>query len=273
MEDLKDHIDRYANQDLNQRKNWYSPAAEAYDRVRPRYDPKILDRAIEIAHLPPQSRILEIGCGPGIATVPLARSGFEILALEPNKDFYRLAQKNSIDYPNVEIRNVAFEEWELEEKSFDAILAATSIHWIPAEIAYPNAAKALRDDRCLILLWNTRLEPNYEVYRALEEVYQTHAPSLASYEGKKIQEEHLAGFGKIVLDSGYFKNLISEQIPCEVTYSVGDYLTLLSTYSPYLELDAATRGSLFQGLKDKIESTFGSTLELSYLCAFQVARK
>lgn len=37
MKDLKQTIISYSSRDLEQRKNWYSPAAEAYNKARPRY--------------------------------------------------------------------------------------------------------------------------------------------------------------------------------------------------------------------------------------------
>jgi hypothetical protein len=44
MKDLKQVITNYSSRDLEQRKHWYSPAAEAYNKVRPRY-PKELIRS------------------------------------------------------------------------------------------------------------------------------------------------------------------------------------------------------------------------------------
>jgi SAM-dependent methyltransferase len=77
-----------------------------------------------------------------------------MVCLEPNPDFYQLAQKNCKHYPNVELQNTSFEEWGLEADRFDAVLAASSFHWIPSDVGYSKAAKALRENGYLILLWN-----------------------------------------------------------------------------------------------------------------------
>lgn len=273
MKDFKQTISQYSNKDLDQKRTWYSTVAEAYDKVRPRYPKELIERAIELAQLPKDAILLEIGCGPGTATVAFAQAGFSMLCLEPNPDFCQLARHNCTPYPTVEIWNTSFEEWELEEERFSAVLAATSIHWIPPEVAYPKAAEALRDNGSLILLWNMQLQPRYEMYQVLEEVYKIYAPSLAGFEQRETQEENLTSFGQIVMDSGRFKDLVSEQLVCEVTYSIDDYLALLSTYSPYIELGQENRDSLFEGLREKIEHNSGASIQLSYLCAFQVARK
>lgn len=173
---------------------------------------------------------------------------------------------------NVEIRNTSFEEWELEAKKFDAVLAAT-IHWISPEIAYPKAAGALKDDGFLILLWNIIPEHSYEMYQVLHEVYQTYAPSLARYEGRETQEENLRCLGEIVVKSGKFRDLLSEKVAFEVTYSTADYLNLLITLSPYLKLEPQTRHSLFEALREKVEKNFGGNIQLSHLSAFHIAQK
>lgn len=273
MKDLEPKKSWYSNKDLEQRKHWYSPVADAYNKARPRYSKDLIHRAVELAQLPGKATILEIGCGPGTATVTFAQLGFEMVCLEPSPESCQLARQNCAQYPNVEIRNTTFEECELEASSFNAVLAATSFNWISPEVGYPKAAGVLQDNGALILLWNTAAQPQYEVYQVLDEVYKRHAPSLARYESRETQEESLTSFVQRVMDSGQFKDLVSEQIVCEITYSIDDYLTLLSTYSPYLALDPQSRDFVFEGLREKIEQNFGGSIPLSYLCAFHIARK
>ncbi len=273
MKDPAQTTKQYANKDLNQRRTWYSPAAEAYDKARPHYPRALIDRAIELTQLANDATILEIGCGPGTATVTFAELGFSMLCLEPNPDFCAIARRNCAKYSKVDIQSTSFEEWNLEANRFNAVLAATSIHWIPREVAYPKVANALQDDGVLILLWNVPAIPSYEVYQALQEVYQVHAPSLSQYKGKETHEAELREFEQIVISSGQFKDVVFEQTEWEVTYNVDEYLTLLSTFSQYLELDAKSRNALFEGLQHKIDENFAGRLQLLNLSAFHVARK
>lgn len=112
MKDSKQTTEHYFNKDLNLRKTWYSAAAEAYNKARPRYPKMLINRVVELAQLPDDAIILEIGCGPGTATVTFAQLGFSMLCLEPNPDFCQIAQQNCAGYPTVEIQNTSFEEWE-----------------------------------------------------------------------------------------------------------------------------------------------------------------
>lgn len=270
--DLKQTLINYSSRNLEQRKSWYSPAAEAYNIARPQYPKDLIRQVVEIAQLSSNSKILEVGCGPATATVAFAEWGCSMICLEPNPDFCQLAQQNCQQYQNVEIQNISFEEWGLEAEKFDAVLAATSFHWIPPEVGYPKAANALKENGYLILLWNKELQPSYEVYQSLSEVYQLHAPSLNRYEDSETQQQILRGLGQIVTDSGQFKDLVTGYVESEVTYTADKYLTLLNTYSPYLKLEPQSKEALFAGLKDRIERDFGGTLQLSYISAFHIAQ-
>jgi hypothetical protein len=75
------------------------------------------------------------------------------------------------------------------------------------------------------------------------------------------------------LDLGKFQDLVFEWIVSEVSYSIDNYVKLLSTFSPYIALDELTRKSLFTALKKVIQDNFGERIPLSYMCAFHVARK
>lgn len=260
-------------QDLELRKNWYSPVADAYNQVRPRYPQEIIQRAVEIAQLKPESKILELGCGPGNATVAFAKLGFLMVCIEPSHAAGEFARKNCAAYPNVEIQQTTFEEWPLTPNQFNAVLAATSFHWMNPEIAYQKAADALMDDGVLILLWNMTPQPDYEVYQHLHEVYKIHAPASARYEDSIDQEKIVKSFGEKAINSGKFKDLVSGHVICKVTYSVDDYLLLLGTLSPYLKLEAGIRDALFAGLKQKINQLYQGQIDISYISAFQVMRK
>ena len=221
--------------------SWYNSVAKAYDRTRPRYPEAIWAYLQEIAQLEPGKSVLEIGSGPGIATVELAKTGAKIVALEPSLSACELAKSKCAAYANVEVVNTTFEAWELNNQKFDVVVATTSFHWVSPEVRHQKAATALKDSGLLVLMWNTPPQPSYEVHQSLREVYLNHAPELAKYEGHQSHEHNLGLIGKQVLDSGYFCDLAVKKSISQVRYSVDDYLTLLSTLSPYIRLESEQR--------------------------------
>jgi SAM-dependent methyltransferase len=268
MQDSKQEINARAAMDLEQRKSWYSSVADIYYDARPHYPKELINQSVTLAQLSLDASILEVGCGPGNATVDFAKFGFSMRCIEPNQDFCDLVRRNCATYPNVTICNTSFEEWELEAKQFNAVIFANAFHWIPSEIRYAKAAAALCDNGFLILLWNLTPQPRKEVYQAIEEVFQAYAPSLVRYESVETQEEVLRGFEQDIRDSGCFQELVTKQIACEVTYSIDDYLKLLSTLR---RLEPHAKEFLFAKLRSKLENV--DSVHLSFLSAVQVARK
>lgn len=263
----------YAALPLEQRKTWYSKTAAAYSQTRPRYPQALIDRAIEVAQLSANAAILEIGCGPGIATVPFAQRGFSIMGLDPSQEACHLAQQNCAAYQTVEIQNTTFEEWELEPERFDVVLAATSFHWVAPEVGYSKAAAALKNRGSLMLLWNTAPQPSREICQALSQVYSLHAPTMGRYEDQTTQAETLEKFGQAAVNSGDFHSLVSHQIESHLTYTIAHYLALLSTLSPYIALDSQKRIALFTDLEKALEETCGETIQTAYLSVLHLAQK
>ena len=278
MKELE-QLQKIYSQNLDKRKNLYSPVAEAYNRVRPDYPQQLVARAQELTQLTSQSKILELGCGPGKATVAFAELGCSMVCLEPSPEACEYARQNCAKYPNVEIRQTTFEEWDLTPDKFDVVLAATSFHWIDPQVACTKAADALKDDGSLILLWNIIPQPSYEVYQNLIEVYQTYAPDLVRDEKRTTQAEiaHQAEMAKNLkqkaLECHRFTDVASEELICEAIYSVDNFLLLLSTFSQYINLDFSTREALFTGLREKIVTNYGENLPIKYLSVLQVAKK
>lgn len=54
--------------------------------------------------------------------------------------------------------NKSSEEWNLEPEAFDAVLAASSMHWITAEIGYAKASGALKQEDILTGLGQMMLD-------------------------------------------------------------------------------------------------------------------
>src|SRR5271169_3624675 len=62
----------------------FDRAAADYQRTRPVCPPQLFDDLIDLAGLEAGGRVIEIGCGTGQATVPLAERG--LAAAEPDTE-------------------------------------------------------------------------------------------------------------------------------------------------------------------------------------------
>ena len=156
----------------------FDEAASLYDEVRPGYPEDLFDDIVSLSGIPAGGRILEIGCGTGQATVPLARRGYRIQCIELGENMAAVARRNLERYPNAEVRTGAFEESFLQEGAFDLAVSATAFHWLDPAVAYPKAARALRDGGSLALFWNVHVHSDASegFFEAAQRIYEREAP-------------------------------------------------------------------------------------------------
>lgn len=265
---------RFSNKPLEERAHWYSTVTQAYDKARARYPAELISHAVDLARLGPHSRILEIGCGPGIATTAFAEWGCAIVCIEPNPGFCELAERNCKQFPNVLINQTSFEEWPLEVSAFDAVVSASAFHWIQPEVGHPKVADALRDEGYFILLWNKEPQPTPDVWPLFTEVYNRQGlPSLGRFETEAARQQALKTLVQPTIDCGLFKAVSSKQVRVEVTYTTEAYLLLLSSFSPYLSLEESRRNNLFAMIGKKINDDLMGMINLSYISAADIFQK
>lgn len=258
------------------RQQWYSETTQAYRWARPTYPKSLVDRAVSQSHLSQKSSILEMGCGPGIATAALAAKGFRVQGVEPSTAACKLAAKACREYGDrVKIHNSTFEDYPLNNQQFDAVLAATSFHWIAPDVACEKSAAALRPNGALILLWATPPQPDAEIYEYLQPVYEQHGLAEMGHEQQRDQAYYQGNFERfadIVSSSGYFQPTPVAVEAHHSIYSIEKYLALLSTLSGYIALEPQQREDLLENLGDRLtEKLETGALETTHWFALQVS--
>ncbi|NJM96505.1 MAG: class I SAM-dependent methyltransferase [Phormidesmis sp. RL_2_1] len=248
---------------LAERRHWYSQVATAYRWARPRYPNTLIEQVIAQAKLSAadaspgsmSASVLEVGCGPGIATAALAAKNLTITAIEPSSAACALARQACKDYPNVNIYNSTFEEYPLNTQQFDAVLAATSFHWLSPDTACQKSAAALKPGGSLILLWATPPQPSAEICHALQPIYDRYQLSDMGQEQYRTQAYYQHNFETLantVNDSGFFQPSRVTIQRCQSTYSIEKYLALLSTLSGYIALEEQVRENLLLALSAQL---------------------
>jgi SAM-dependent methyltransferase len=255
--------------DWQERSRSFDRVADLYDAHRPDYPPALVESVIALAALRPGSRILEIGSGTGKATAPFACRGFSILCLEPGRDLAAIAARKFKDYPGVAFEAARFEDWPESQGEFDLVMAAQAFHWVPKEIGYAKAARALKPGGDLALFWNRNPDPQGPVFSDLERVYRERAPELFDTPTMCHERENQQTLDDITA-SGRFGPVVVRQFPWSARYDARQYLGLLNTYSDHLALPEATRASLFEGVAEVIER-HGGIIERPYVAVLYVA--
>jgi SAM-dependent methyltransferase len=250
----------------------FDTIAELYDEARPGYPEELIEDAIALSGVPPGGRILEVGCGPGQATLPFARRGYAMVCVELGKNLAALAAEHCRPYPDVVIQNVSFEEWPLQSKAFDLVLSAQAFHWIPPEIGYPKAAASLKDSGSIALIWNHSPVADTPFRRAIRKVYDEKAPQLVEHlPDKKTLDDLNREIVEIVDASGLFGKVTVRNHPWSETYTAERHIKNISTYSPIRALAPEVRHDLLEGVRGVIEQ-FGGTVESHNVAVLYLAR-
>lgn len=130
----------------------FDAVPELYDRYWPGYPKEVIEQIIADSILPERGKILEIGCGTGIATRLFAQRGYHILGIEQGANLVALARETLGFYPDVSIIVNTFENWLPIGNEYDLDFSAQPFHWIGKKVGYAKAAYLLRDHGCLALL-------------------------------------------------------------------------------------------------------------------------
>jgi SAM-dependent methyltransferase len=141
--------------------------AERYDRARPRYPNALIQRVIAAC---PGTEFLDVGCGTGIGARQYRVAGCTVLGVDPDARMAEVARRSGVE---VEIGK--FEDWDPNGRSFDAVVAGQSWHWVDPVRGAAKAAQVLRPHGLLALYWHV-FDPPGEVANAFDDVMQRVAP-------------------------------------------------------------------------------------------------
>jgi SAM-dependent methyltransferase len=130
----------------------FNGLAAEYDRHRPSYPDRLIDRACENAGLVPGDRVLEIGCGTGQLTQSLLARRLRVTAIEPGDLLISRAQERLAGAGEVEFVNARLEEAVLPDRAFRAAFSASAMHWVDPAAGWPRLADALLKGGCLALV-------------------------------------------------------------------------------------------------------------------------
>ncbi|MCQ4208036.1 class I SAM-dependent methyltransferase [Streptomyces longispororuber] len=119
---------------------------ERYDRTRPRYPDALVRR---IADAAPGPALLDVGCGTGIAARQFRAAGCTVLGVDADPRMAAFARGGGLD---VEVSG--FETWDSAGRTFDAVVAGQTWHWIDPAAGAAKAADVLRPGGRIALFWN-----------------------------------------------------------------------------------------------------------------------
>jgi SAM-dependent methyltransferase len=249
----------------------FEEAPELYDRVRPGYPEELFDALARLAGLREGSRVLELGCGTGQATVALARRGYEVVAVELGAGLAEVAKRKLASFPAATVVNAAFEAWELPAVPFDVVLAATSFHWIDAAVRVQKSADALRRGGALAVVSTHHIAGgDVQFFADVQRCYERWDPGTPP--GLRLPAAVEVPFDRGELDaSGRFGQVVFRRYEYERSYSTTGYHDLLLSYSGHRAMAPDARCGLLACITRLIDEGYGGRITKRYMNQLAVA--
>lgn len=250
----------------------FNEDAERYDRARPGYPAPMFDD-LAAAGVAPGARVLEIGCGTGQATVPLAERGYRIVAIELGPDMAAVARRNLAGFDSVEVTTAVFEDWPLPDEPFDVVFSATAFHWIDPAVRVSKSADALRPGGLLAIVGTHHIAGGTEAFFIqVQDCYERFDP--ATPPGLRLQPARdIPEDDQELIPSGRFGLPTFHRYERELPYSTADYLDLLLTYSGHRALPEAQRTGMLNCIERLIDVDHGGRIVKRYLTELRLARR
>jgi ubiquinone/menaquinone biosynthesis C-methylase UbiE len=110
----------------------FQGVAEYYARYRPKRPRALFDFLVQRFGLDRTCRLLDLGCGTGNASFPLAPLVGEILAMDPDPDMVRVARDLATRQGllNVRLLQAGSEDLSADLGSFRLVVMGESFHWM-----------------------------------------------------------------------------------------------------------------------------------------------
>jgi SAM-dependent methyltransferase len=236
----------------------FDDAAQLYDEVRPRYPEEIIEHIMAFAALPAHGRIFEVGCGTGQMTLPFARRGYAVVALDQGERLAALAAQHCQPYPQVRVAACAFEDWQDAAGSFDLFLSAQAFHWIEPQYGITRAAELLKPGGTIALVWTGDRSHGSAFWHATQPIYNRYNPvdSTANLQQRWPAET----YQQVLRTSGQFADLQEVRKLWARRYSDEEYLKLLWTFSDHRAMPEPNRSQFFEEISRVIAQMGGEVI-------------
>lgn len=245
----------------------FDDVAELYNRVRPGYPAEIIAELAASTGIRAGTRILEIGCGTGQLTVPLAEFGAEVTAVELGPRLAAIAAAKT----RAEILVADFDSWAGPRERFDLVVSATAFHWLDPDTRLARIADLLRPGGALATIDTYHVLGGTEAFFATAQraIYPRWLPDVDPAEPRPHAGQ--IRYNRDLERGALFGRTAFHRRTWDVEYPTADYLDLLRTYSATLDLPPRTRHGFLHDIGMLIDTRHDGRITKRYLTELRVA--
>ncbi|WP_256789155.1 bifunctional 2-polyprenyl-6-hydroxyphenol methylase/3-demethylubiquinol 3-O-methyltransferase UbiG [Frankia sp. AvcI1] len=226
---------------------------DRYDRTRPRYPEAMVGR---IAAASPGPDLLDVGCGTGIAARQFHAAGCRVLGVDVDARMAGWARRSGI-----EAEVAAFETWDPAGRTFDAVIAGQTWHWVDPVAGASKAAQVLRPGGRLAVFWNAG-QPPPGLAAAFSAVYRRVLPDAPLFHrtmtGPDGHSTVLARAADGIRQTGAFGDPQRWRFHRQQSYTRDEWLDQVPTFGGHSRFPPATLARLLAGLGAAVDTAGGA---------------
>ncbi|NMN98278.1 class I SAM-dependent methyltransferase [Antrihabitans stalactiti] len=241
--------------------------ARRYDRARPRYPDELVARIVAAS---PGPDVLDVGCGSGIAARQFEAAGCAVLGIEPDPRMVDFARAKGL-----RVEGATFEEWQPAGRTFGAVIAAQSWHWVDP-VAGPRKAAQVLSSGGRLAIFGHVFEPPIEVAQPFADAYRKVVPNspfgdLPARRPLDVYRDGYAKFAERIRDTGQFDHAEHWQFDWTQRYTRDQWLDLLPTTGGLTQLGQGQLAEILDAVGTAIDAMGGHfTMEYSTLATTAV---
>ncbi|TDD65587.1 class I SAM-dependent methyltransferase [Actinomadura rubrisoli] len=254
----------------------FNRAAALYQDARPDYPDELYSDLLALTGVEPRAHLLEVGCGPGKATLPLARMGFRITAVELGDALAARARQLLAEFDQVSVITSSFEDWEPPaDVLFDLVYAATAWKWVNPEAKYTKAAALLTHGGHLAD-WNAGhafphgFDP---FFTEIQWVYEEIGEGDGSPWPPPPPEDQPDPTATEFVVSGHFTVVGTRRYVWARRYTADEYIALLETFSGHISMEPAKREHLYREIRRRLASRPDGRLTRHWSAVLTIGRR
>jgi SAM-dependent methyltransferase len=233
----------------------FGAVADQYDRARPSYPREL----VEALTGPGVERVLDVGCGTGIAGGLFRERGCEVVGVEVDARMGELAREKGLE---VEIGR--FEDWRPEGRLFDLVIAGQAWHWVDPRVGGERAVEALRPGGVIALFWNFGDWPAH-VREALMPIYARLEPGLENYSAPAVDPRDARERATLegIASQEELGEVQTRRFPWSRRYDTSAWVDEVETHSDHQRLPRERRDRLLEAVGEAIDA-LGGSFEMPY---------
>lgn len=257
----------------HQHREWaesFGTDPERYHRTRPRYPAALVRELVDAMPGPEPHEVLDVGCGTGIVARQLRSAGCRVLGVDVDARMAEAARRRG-----VEVEVAPFETWDAAGRTFDAVVAGQTWHWVDPLAGAVKAAHILRPHGRLSVFWNGGEAPA-DLAESFATVYRRRLPDLPQLFSVRSGARGYGGFvgaaEEGIRDAGAFADPEQRQYPWEQRYTTDDWLDQLPTSGFFGSIPADTAPVVLDEIREVVDA-YGGAFTMSYTTVLVTAER